>query len=70
MLVKMGKSARECYQHAADAHNRAAMADDVSVREFYTKMENSWLTLAQSYEYNERLDRFCDEHGVRLNADK
>lgn len=53
--------ARECYQRAADARQRAGEASTAESRSDFLSMETRWLHLAESYEVAARLDRALNE---------
>jgi len=61
MLQSTSKEAAVCYQRAADARRRANDATDPAIRADFLNMEQRWLSLAQSYEFTERLTRVTGE---------
>lgn len=58
MLKPSSPEARLCYEHAFEARRRALQASTTRERDDFLAIERSWLKLAQSYEFTERLDRF------------
>jgi hypothetical protein len=63
MLVALLDSAKDCYQRAADAHNRAAMTRDGEYRLFLLQMERRWIRLAQHFETGQRIETFLIQRG-------
>ena len=68
MLQHIGPRQRECLSRAAHCRELAENAADPSIRaEYlkaeYLKMEKSWLRLADSYQFSERLNRFVADKG-------
>ena len=58
MLKFVNPKARDCYEHAIKARQRAQQASTTEERDEFLAMEKSWLKLAESYELSERIDRF------------
>jgi hypothetical protein len=58
MLQPANPQAKECYDLAAEARQRALAAPDEAKREYHLNDERRWLKLARSYELLERLDHF------------
>ena len=58
MLQHIGPRQRECLSRAAHCRELAENAADPGIRAEYLKMEKSWLHLADSYQFSERLNLF------------
>jgi PAS domain S-box-containing protein len=58
MLQKLSDQVRVCHMHAAEAKRRAEAASDPALKAGFLEMENSWLLLARSYAFTERLEDF------------
>jgi hypothetical protein len=65
MLQKLGEEERLCHDRAQEcaAAVKAALTDDIRAQ--YQQLERSWLTLAGSYQFAQRLDAFVDHGKVR-----
>jgi hypothetical protein len=61
MLYSLSRQISHCYFRAAECRERAALCLSPADRQFYTEREQSWLTLARSYEFQERLNRMVTE---------
>ena len=61
MLKPSNPHARQCYESALEARQRALQARTTAERDDFLAIEKSWLKLAESYEFSERLDRFANE---------
>jgi hypothetical protein len=61
MLCSLSKQISHCYFRAAECRERAARCVSPSDRLFYIEREQAWLTLARSYEFQERLARMVTE---------
>ena len=61
MLYSLSKQISHCYFRAAECRERAARCVSPTDRQFYTEREQSWLTLARSYEFQERLNQMVKE---------
>ena len=61
MLKPANPKARQCYESALEAGQRALQATTTAERDDFLAIEKSWLKLAASYEFSERLDRFTGE---------
>lgn len=61
MLYSLSKQISHCYFRAAECRERAARCLSPADRQFYAEREQSWLTLARSYEFQERLNRMVKE---------
>ena len=61
MLQSLSKQISHCYYRAAECSARAARSVSPADREFYIEREQAWLTLARSYEFQERLNRMVTE---------
>jgi uncharacterized protein with PIN domain len=66
MLYSLSKQISHCYFRAAECREYAARRFSPTDREFYSGREHAWLTLARSYEFQERLNRMVTE--LRRNA--
>jgi hypothetical protein len=64
MLQNLSEQIRECYRRAEQSRRVAETARTPSVREDFFAMERRWLSLAQSYEFSERLSA-SQKHSVR-----
>ena len=58
MLKPGNPKARQCYESAVEARQRALQASTTAERDEFLAIEKNWLKLAESYELSERLDRF------------
>jgi len=58
VLRKLSKEISECYRLAEEAREWAEQATDPRTRKDLLTVEQSWLTLARSYDFSERLTRF------------
>jgi len=58
MLRKLSNEISECYRLAEQAREWAEEASDPRIRHDYLSVERSWLLLARSYDFSERLTRF------------
>jgi hypothetical protein len=54
--------AKQCYENALEARQRALQASTAEERKDFLILEKSWLKLAESYEFSERLDRFTNKN--------
>jgi hypothetical protein len=64
MLRKLSKEVSECYARAEDCTRKAAEALTEERREDYLRLQQSWLNLALSYDFAERLLDFSKEIAV------
>lgn len=62
------KSDRDCYQRAAEAHNRAMSVKEPGARDLQLGLERSWAVLGSSYALLARLDKICAQHVAWLQA--
>ena len=67
MLERNSAKVRTCLESAARSHARAAAAQDPDKKNFFLKMETSWMRLAASIAYVERVDLFLQQ--TALNRD-
>ena len=58
MLQRIGPRQPECLSRATHCRELAEIAGDPKNRAEYLKMEKSWLRLADSYQFSERLNLF------------
>jgi len=58
VLRKLSTEISECYRLAEQAREWAKEATDPRIREDLLTVERSWLLLARSYDFSERLTRF------------
>jgi hypothetical protein len=63
MLCILGKQISHCYFRAAECRELAAACVSSTDRAFFIEREQAWLTLARSYEFQERLNRMVTELG-------
>jgi hypothetical protein len=61
MLCALSKQISHCYFRAAECRELAARCVSPFDRRFYTEREQAWLTLARSYEFQERLSQMVTE---------
>jgi len=61
MLRKSSDIVRYCYQRAAECRERALRANDSALKDTMVVAEDSWITLAHSYELTETLSNFGAE---------
>ena len=61
VLRKSSGKVRHCYQRAAEARERAMRATDASVKTMWFKIEDRWITIAQSHIMTEALVDFGAE---------
>jgi hypothetical protein len=60
MLQPANSKAKECYDRATRARQRALDARDAQERQDHLDAEQRWLRLAQSYDLSARLDDFLE----------
>jgi hypothetical protein len=63
MLQTLKEHIRNCLDHAADAGQRAGSSSSLQRKADFQWLQNNWASLAQSYDYSGRLERFLQEHG-------
>jgi uncharacterized protein with PIN domain len=63
MLNSLSKQICHCYFRAAECREYAARCVMPSDREFHIEREQAWLTLARSYEFQERVSQMVTELG-------
>jgi hypothetical protein len=69
MLKKVSDEIAQCYAHAAVCREKAATVADPALKADFLEVERSWLFLARSLEFTERLDTYCEEtHRERESA--
>ncbi len=56
MFLVTNKDARECRLHAGHCEDKARLQSDPRLRQDFLRMQQRWLSLAQSYEFLERLE--------------
>src|SRR5215831_21137568 len=61
MLNNLSEQILDCFRHAEDCARKAAEQTDPNLKQDFLELEESWLFLARSFEYNERLSDFSDE---------
>ncbi len=61
MLKKISEEIADCFRHAAECRDRAEQTSDPEMKRDLLALERSWLFLASSYEFSERLSDFTDE---------
>jgi len=60
MLNNLSEQIRDCYRHAQDCARKAAEQTDPNLKQDFLELEESWLFLARSFKFNERLDDSSD----------
>jgi hypothetical protein len=68
MLRKLSKEVADCYAHADACKRKADSALTEETREDFLRLHKSWLNLARSYEFAERLLDFTNENGRRRHS--
>src|SRR5262249_10243569 len=61
MLRGLNDKVKECYARAAEAREQAIRENNPAARETWFKLEDRWVTLAQSRELTESLSDFSAE---------
>jgi hypothetical protein len=61
MLKKVTDEIADCHRHAAECREKAEKTTDPEMKRDLLALERSWLFLASSYEFSERLSDFTDE---------
>jgi hypothetical protein len=61
MLLKLSDQVRECYARAEECGRKAEDAFTEALRQDMLRLQASWLNLARSYEFAERLLDFSNE---------
>jgi hypothetical protein len=61
MLSGLSEVVADCYRRAAECRELADGCTKEEDRAFYLEREQSWLQLAMSYQFSERVDRAIDE---------
>lgn len=64
MRQRENSRARECLEQAAVCHRRAEQTSEPEMRAFLLRLENSWLTLAKSYDLCSETDVFLEALGL------
>ena len=60
MLNNLSEQIRDCYRHAQDCARKAAEQTDPNLKQDFLELEESWLFLARSFKFNERLGDSSD----------
>lgn len=60
MLQDVSNSIRDCYERAERCRRKAMDLTDPEAKNSFLGMERRWLDLARSFEFSERLSRYCD----------
>ena len=68
MLSGLSEVVADCYRRAAQCRERAERSGNDKDRAFYLEREQSWVRLALSYQFSERLDRTMDERENRRSV--
>jgi len=68
VLKAANQNVKYCYEQALKASERASTAGMPAEQEFHLGDEKRWLTLAASFEYQERLIDFINELGALLKT--
>ena len=63
MLCGLSKQISHCYYRAGECREHAARCVSPTDRRFYIEREEAWLTLARSFEFQERLNWMVAELG-------
>jgi hypothetical protein len=58
VLYNLSEQIRECLRHAEDCARKAAAQTNIEIKADFLDLERSWLLLARSYEFSERLTDF------------
>jgi len=61
MLSGLSEVVADCYRRAAECRELADRSGNEKDRAFYLEREQSWVRLALSYQFSERLGRTIDE---------
>jgi len=61
MLDGLSRQIAHCYFRATECRERAGRSVSPADRRFYVEREQAWLTLARSYELQERIGRMVNE---------
>ena len=61
MLSKIKGEIADCHLQAAECREKADQTSDPDMKRDLLSLERSWLFLARSYEFGERLSDFTDE---------
>jgi hypothetical protein len=61
VLNNLSEEVRECLHHAEDCARKAAAQIDPKLKQDFLQLERSWLSLARSYGFTERLTTFSGE---------
>jgi hypothetical protein len=61
MLNGLSRQIAHCYFRATECRERADRSINPTDRRFYVEREHAWLTLARSYEVQERIGRMVNE---------
>ena len=69
MLLRTGPRQQECLERATRCRELAKAAVDPGTRAEYLRMEKSWLRLADSYQFSERLNLFVADRERGRNRD-
>jgi hypothetical protein len=64
MLLKLSDPVGECLRRAEECRRRARISPDAPSIMNYLRMEQRWLFLARSREFEERLSRFIGSREV------
>ena len=60
MLNNVSEQIRDCYLHAQDCARKAAEQTNPNLKQDFLELEESWLFLARSFKFNERLGDSSD----------
>ena len=66
ILSELSERSQACYEHAAEAKQKAEATSDPALRVELLEIESSWLTLAQSFTFAESRETFTEENSGRL----
>ena len=70
VLHRNSHKVQTCLESAARSHERARTAVDSEQREFFLKMERTWMRLAASIAHSERVDLFLLNNSHFRPADR
>ena len=60
MQSNLSEQLRDCYRHAQYCARKAAEQTDPNLKQDFLELEESWLFLARSFKFNERLGDSSD----------
>ena len=66
MQNNLSEQIRNCFRHSEDCARKAAEQTDRNLKHDFLELEVSWLFLARSFEFNERLSRLAVRSQFRI----